>query len=205
MTGKFFYLLIITALFASTWSCQKELSYLDDGIITPVDQKPKVGTTWTYRYYTYWSYGPLATTRILVYKAKSEETLGGEQWLKIVDVDTDTIVHFLNAKTGGLFQFANSASNLLCKYPAQVNDTYTTFNEGAVEDFTVRGVNDTLATAAGSIPLSYYEGVKTGSLIDLIWFNENVWIVWKFQYYKGPPPANRYYLYSKMYLDKIEY
>ena len=98
---------------------------------------------------------------MLHYKAKSEETIGGEKWLRIVDTDTDTTAYLLNIKTDGLYQYTNNGSYLLCKYPAAVNDMYTTFNDGSAETFTVRGVNDTLATGIGDIPLSYYEGVKT--------------------------------------------
>lgn len=201
------YLLMVVA--STILSCQKEIDgTMAGGVIVnpvPVNQKPKVGTTWTYRFYTFASYGPLATSRILTFKAKTEETIGGEKWLRIVNVDTDTTVYLLNTKAGGLYQYANSNSYLLCKYPAALGDIYNTFNEGGVEDFTVRGVNDSLDTGIGIIPLNHYEGVKGGDIIDLLWYNDNAWIVWKNQYYKGPPPANRYYLYSKMFLDNIVY
>ncbi len=149
----------------------------------------------------------MTNTKIVYHKAKSEETLGGEKWLKIVDVETDTTVYFLNTKTDGLYQYANSNSYLLCKYPAAVNDTYNTFNGGSAEIFTVRGVNDTTATSIGDIPLSKYEGVKSGDIIDLIWYNKNAWIVWKYQYKRIPlpPTSSVYYLYTKMFLDNIVY
>ncbi|MEP7237936.1 MAG: hypothetical protein ABI685_08730 [Ferruginibacter sp.] len=206
MKTRFYYFIIFTFAACAIISCQKEINGLSNGgIIVPANQKPKVGTTWTYRHYTYYSYGSLATIKMVTHKAKSEEMLGGEKWLKIVDVETDTTVYFLNEKTAGLYQYANNSSNLLCKDPAAVNDSYTTFNEGAAEMFTVKGVNDTLATGVGDIPLNYYEGVKTALLIDLIWYNKYAWIVWKFQYIKTGPPGNRYWLYSKMYLDNIVY
>lgn len=188
-------------------SCQKEIDGSLDGTITPVtaNQKPKVGTIWTYRFNTYYSYGGVATSQILTYKAKNEETIGAEKWLRIVDIANDTTVYLLNTKAGGLYQYTNSNSYLLCKYPAAVNDTYNTFNDGAVEDFTVRAVNDSLATGIGIVPLNYYEGVKMGDIIDLLWYNNNAWIIWKYQYIKSPPPANRYYLYSKMFIDNIVY
>lgn len=187
-------------------SCQKEIDgAVTGGVIVPANQKPKLGTSWKYNYYTYHSYGGVATFKILTHRAKTEVILGGEKWLNIVDVDADTTVYFLNAKTGGLFQYSNGNSNLLCKYPAVLNDTYTSFNDGSVEVFTVKGVNDTLPTGIGNIPLNYYEGVKTGFLIDLIWYNDNAWIVWEYIYFKGPPPGDRYYLYSKMFLDNIVY
>ena len=158
-----------------------------------------------YSFYTFYSYGSLATFQILTYKAKAEETIGGEKWLRIVDVANDTTVYLLNTKTEGLYQYTNSNSYLLCKYPAVLGDTYNTFNEGGVENFTVKAVNDSLATGIGIVPLNYYEGVKGGDIIDLLWYNNNAWIVWKYQYYKGPPPASRYYLYSKMFIDNIVY
>ena len=186
-------------------SCQKELNTLTNGTIVPANQKPKVGTTWTYRYYTYYSYGSLATSQTIVHKARSEESFGGEKWLNIIDVSTDTTVYFLNTKTGGLYQYTSNNSYLLCKYPAAVNDTYNTFNSGATEMFTVKGVNDTLVTGIGDVPVNYHEGVKGAYLIDLIWYNDNAWIVRRYQYFKGPPPGNRYYLYSKMFIDNIVY
>ena len=117
-------------------SCQKEIDgSITGGGIVPASQKPKVGTTWIYAYYTFYSYGGVATSKVVTHKAKTEETFGGEKWLKIVDVSTDTTVYFLNAKTGGLYQYTNSTSNLLCKYPASVNDTYTTFNDRLTRRF----------------------------------------------------------------------
>lgn len=198
----FFTLLIVVSAIVS---CQKEIDGLTDGAINPADQKPKVGTIWTYRFYTYYSYGPLATSKIIYYKAKSEETIGGEKWLKIVDMDADTTAYFLNTKTDGLYQYTNNNPYLLCKYPAALNDTYNSYNDGSAETFTVKGVNDTLATGIGDISLNYYEGVKTGYIIDLIWYNKNAWIVWETRYFKSIDPPLRYYLYSKMFLDNIVY
>jgi hypothetical protein len=200
----YFFILIIGI--STLISCQKELDGLTiGGTVIPANQKPKVGTTWTYRYYTYYSYGPLATAVILTYKAKSEETIGGEKWLRIVDMGADTTVYLMNTKPDGLYHYTNSNAYLLCKYPAAINDTYTTFNDGSVETFTVKGVNDTLATGIGDIPLNYYEGVKSTYLIDLIWYNTYAWIVWETRYFKSTDPPIRYYLYSKMYLDNITY
>ena len=204
-TCLFYFFGLITGAF-SILSCQKEIDgSITGGVIVPANQKPKPGTTWTYNYYTYYSYGGVATSKIITHKAKTEETFGGEKWLNIVDVGADTTVYFLNTKAGGLYQYSNSNSYLLCKYPAVLNEMYTSFNDGSAEDFTVKGVNDTLPKGIGDIPLNYYEGVKTGFLIDLIWYNNNAWIIWEYRYFKGPPPANRYYLYSKMFIDKIVY
>jgi hypothetical protein len=197
------YFLILVIVASTIISCKKD----DEGVLIPVDQKPKVGTIWTYYYNWYNSIGGMNQSKIVHHKAKSEETFGGEKWLKIVDVETDTTVYFLNTKTDGLYQYTNSNPYLLCKYPAVVNDTYTSFNDGSSEFFTVRSVNDSLATGIGNIPLSKYEGVKNGDIIDLIWYNKNAWIVWKYQYKRvtTPPPVNVYYLYSRMFIDNIVY
>jgi hypothetical protein len=201
----FFILLVASSAFIS---CQKEIDGITDGSnpVTPVNQKPKVGTVWIYQYTSYNTPGGPAHPKIITHRAQSEETLGGEKWLKIVDVEPDTVVYYLNTKTEGLYQYTNNNPYLLCKYPALVNDTYNTFNEGAAESFTVRGVNDTTATGIGDIPLSRYEGVKTGDIIDMIWYNKNAWIVWDYQYKRVLiPPFSVYYLYSKMFLESIVY
>ena len=200
-------LMIVAGYFLA--SCQKEVDGSTDGggPVVPVDQKPKVGTTWTYYYYWVNSPGAPTHSKIVTHRAVSEETLGGEKWLKIVDVEPDTTVYFLNTKTDGLYQYANNNPYLLCKYPASVNDTYTTFNDGAPESFTVRGVNDSTATGVGDIPLSKYEGVKAGDIIDLLWYNKNTWIVWKYQYKRVPVPplGSVYFLYTRMFIDSIVY
>lgn len=192
------------------FSCQKEIDGLIDGsgvTTLPVIQKPKVGTLWTYRYYWYNSPGGFTNFKIVNHMAVSEETLGSEKWLKITDVETDTVVYFLKNRTDSLYQYANNNAYLFCKYPAAINDTYNTFNEGSVENFTVRGVNDSSATEIGNIPLTKYEGVKTGFIIDEIWYNKSAWIVWKYQYKVIPlspfPPLR--YLYSRMFLRNIVY
>jgi hypothetical protein len=207
-TKPFHLLFILITSLTLLVSCQKEI----DGTIAgggtnpnPADQKPKVGTTWTYQYLFYNSAGGMTNSKIIYHKAKSEETIGGEKWLKIVDVETDTTVYYLNTKTDGLYQYTNNNAYLLCKYPAAINDTYNTFNGGAVEDFTVRGVNDTTATGIGNIALSKYEGVKIGIVIDLIWYNKNAWVVWKYQYRYLAPPLYAYYISSKMHLESIVY
>lgn len=200
------YFLILFAGSAVILSCQKEIDGLTDGGTTnPADQKPKVGTIWTYRYTTYQVVGSVISVKVIYHKAQSEETLGGEKWLKIIDVDADTTVYYLNVKTNGLYQYSNSSSNLFCKYPAVLNETYTTFNDGSSENFTVKGVNDTLATGIGDVPANYYEGVKLGDLIDRIWYNKNAWILHRIIWRRKAPPATAYYRYSTMYIDNIVY
>lgn len=199
--------IILTALFVFN-SCKKGTDATDG---TTTNQKPKVGTIWTYRYYTYNSPaagGGIHTTEVLNYKAKSEVVLGGEKWLNIVNTATDTTVFILNEKTGGLYQYANNSSNLFCKNPAVLNESYNSFNDGSTETFTVKGVKDTLLTGIGGIPSNYYEGVKSSKLIDMLWYNEYAWIVQRhfFLYTTNPPmPFNYYYRYSSLYLDNIQY
>jgi hypothetical protein len=191
-------------------SCQKELTGDTDaggGTLPPASEKPKVGTIWTYHYYIYNLVGGgIHSTEVLKFKAKAEEVLGGEKWLNIVDMAADTTVFYLNQKAGGLYQYANNTSNLLCKDPAAVGDTYTSFNDKSTEDFTVKGVKDTLQTGIGDIPANYYEGIKLTKLIDQVWYNENAWIVRRhFFFYRELGPIITYYRKSSLYLDKIEY
>jgi len=188
-------------------SCQKEIDGTMDGVINPANLTPKVGTVWTYSYYWWNSPGGTTNAKTINHVARSEETIGTEKWLKIVDVETDTTVYFLQVKADGLYHYANNSANLLCKYPAAINDTYTSFFGGSAKDFTVRGVNDTTATSIGDIPLTKYEAVKAGDIIDVLWYNKNSWIVWKYQYARItiPIPTNVYYLINRMFLEKIVY
>lgn len=186
-------------------ACQKEIDGSTDGGVLPLSQKPKVGTKWTYRYYIYNQDGSLNSSSIVVHKAKAELTLGGEQWLEIVEMNTDTTVYILNEKTGGLYQFTNSSSNLFCKFPAVLNDTYSTFNEGSTEDFIVTGANDSLPTGVGVVPVNSYDGYKGTELIDQIWYNEYAWIVRKTQYRNRSLIIPVFYKYYSFFLDEIEY
>ncbi len=190
------FLLVITLV-----SCQKESGNNNNN---NTNQKPKVGTTWTYRYYTYYQNGGLATSATIRYKASSEETLGGEKWLKIIEMGPDTTVYYLKEKTGGLYQYANNASNLFCKNPASLNETYTSFNAGSSEDFTVLGVNQVLPTDIGDVPANYYEGRKSGDLIDQVWFNANAWIL-RHQVYKKFPMGVDFFKYKALFLQEIVY
>ncbi len=183
-------------------SCQKESGNNGNGNNT--NQKPKLGTTWTYRYYTFYTNGGLATTSVVRYKAVAEETLGGEKWLKINEMGPDTTVYYLNEKTGGLYQYANNASQLFCKNPASLNETYTTYNRGSSEDFTVMGVGQVLPTDIGDIPANYYEGRISGELIDQYWYNANAWIV-RHQLYRKFPMGTTYYKYSALFIQEIAY
>jgi hypothetical protein len=190
-------LLLAGAVMAGIVSCKKDP---DPGTN---NQKPKVGTTWTYIYYTYYNNGGLATSGIVTHKAVSEEMLGGEAWLKIKDVAADTVVYWLKEKTGGLYQYTNNSSYILCKSPATLNDTYTTFNKGSAEDFVVKDVNLTLPTNIGDVVVNYYEGSKNGELLDQIWYNSNAWIV-RHQVYRKPPLGVNY-KYSALFIQSITY
>lgn len=183
-------------------SCQKESDNNGNGNNT--NQKPKVGTTWTYRYYTYYQNGGLATSATIRYKAISEETLGGESWLKIIEMGPDTTVYYLKEKTGGLHQYANNTSNLFCKNPASLNETYTTFNAGSAEDFTVQGVNQVLPTDIGDVPSNYYEGRKSGDLIDQVWFNANAWIL-RHHVFKKLPMGTDFFRFKSLFLQELVY
>ena len=144
MKTRYLYFFVLIIGVSAIVSCQKEVDgSITDGTVIPVitNQKPKVGTIWTYQYNWFNGPGYPTNTKIITHRAQSEEILGGEKWLKIVDLETDTVVYYLNTKTDGLYQYTNSSPYLLCKYPAAVNDTYTTFNGGSAEFFTVRGVN----------------------------------------------------------------
>jgi hypothetical protein len=198
-------IVLATVFFCS--SCQKELDYeVIPGITPPVLQKPRLGTEWNYRYYTFYSYsGGLATSENLVYKARSEEIINGEKWLRVVNVATDTTVYLLQEKADGLYQYINNGAYLLCKYPAAKNDTYSSFYSGEMEDFTVKGVNDTISTDIGDIPATYYETYKGTHLVDQLWYNPYTWIVWKQVNRKIYPLGTAYFKYSVLYLFKIIY
>ncbi len=207
MKHAFFYrgFIFISAL-SLLASCQKDIDGQGNGVpVVPANQVPKVGTVWTYRYYTYYPFGGLLTSKTVTLRAQSEDRFGGENWLNIVDVDSNSTVYYLNTKATGLYQYTNNSANLFCKFPAARNDTYRSFNDGSIEDFTVRGVNDTLATGIGDIPVNYYEGVKAGDVVDYIWYNKNAWIVQRIVWARTSPPNYQYYRYSTMYLNAIVY
>ncbi len=152
-------------------SCSKSS---DDPV--PVVKTPKLGTTWTYQMDKYGVNSNTFTTSTVKHKATSELNIGGETWLRITD-DTLGLVYILNTKTGGLYQYDNSVSNLLCKYPATVNDSYNTYNYGAAETFTVKETGLSLGSSNGAsfYNVNRYEGVKSGMITDQIWYNNEVW------------------------------
>jgi hypothetical protein len=202
-TWLFYFFVLITGTFA-IMSCQKEIDGLTSGVINPADLKPKVGTVWTYRYYTYYLNGQLATTRMLTYRAKNEETIGGEKWLNVVDVATDTTVYLLRENPDGLYLNAGGNPYLFCKAPAVINDSYNVLYESWNQNFMVKGVNDTLPTGVGDVPANYYEGYIGIYLVGKVWYNKNAWVVRKVHYRKfaiGPA----YYKFSELYIESIIY
>jgi hypothetical protein len=175
--------LLLFVMTAIIFSCNKGGS---DGPVAVTS--PRVGTTWTYQLDTYGAGGTSYTSNTLVYKVSNEQSLGGETWLNITD-STSTTVYLLRQKTGGLYNYANSTANLLCKDPATVNDTYSGFFSGAAESFTVKEVGTTigggisvLGTVFPDFTVNRYEGTQAGILKDIIWNNSNAWIVRKETY-----------------------
>ncbi len=212
---KLIFILLFTGIVAI--SCKKDT--VDE---SPVKQKPKVGTVWTYRYYTYYGWPPpgggLATSEIVTYKAKNEEIIAGEKWLNIVDTRNDSTIYKLQEKPDGLYRYIDSKSYLYCKNPAVINDSYTSYtpnvNTGipstpaSEKKFIVKAVKDTLPTGIGNIPTNYYEGslISNNRLINQVWFNEYAWIVREQQYiYYLGLAGEIYYRYSSLYLDDVVY
>lgn len=140
-----------------------------------VPTSPQVGTSWTYQYKTFSASGTLSSTSSIRYRAVSEETLGGEKWLRIVD-SVNNPVFFLKIRANGLSQYANNAAQLLCKDPAVVNDTYTSYNEGSDEDFTVTHINLQLDLPYFNAYVTRYTGQRAGNTDDILWYNKNLWL-----------------------------
>jgi hypothetical protein len=199
--GATLLLLFVAGVFFT--ACQKEIDDTINGVPAATKKKPRLGTTWTYIYITYYSFGGVISSSVLVYKASSEETIGGEKWLRITDTATMATVFLVNEKTGSLYQYSNNSANLFFKYPAAVNDTYNTYNAGKNEDFIVKGVNDSLSTGVGDIAVNHYEGRVMGVLTDEYWYNDEVWIAWHYVYRN--PVFSPVFRYSTLFLQRITY
>ena len=181
-------------------SCNK-----DSGGSVNVNQKPGVGTKWTYRYTTYYPNGGQISSSNIVYKAVSQETLGGENWLKIVDTASNTTVFYLKEKSDGLYLFANSSANLLCKYPAALNETYTAFNGAETVDFIVSWVNISQQYGQiGDIMVNLYNGSIGADLVDEIWYNSKYWITRR-NYYIKPLQSATYFRNASLIIQNITY
>ena len=199
---KYGFLLSFTAMVLLLVSCQQGL---DNNIATSTSQKPKSGTRWVYRYSTYYPNGGLISSSNVVYKAVSLEMLGTETWLKIVDSASNTPIFYLNEKTGGLYQYTGNSSNLFCKYPAAVNDTYNSFNGVDTADYFVRSITDTLSLGLlGDLPVIYYEGIKVGQTVDKLWYNPKMWIAQRYMYRKFPLGVT-YYKNASLILQDFTY
>lgn len=190
-------------------SCQKELDGVFNNAIVPVDQKPKLGTTWKYIYTRYYSFGPAIESYFVTYKAVSEVEYGGEKWLNIVDTITGATVFLLNVKPDGLYRYSTLPSNnngyLLCKYPAVVNDTYTSTFGSTNEKFTVKAVNDSIPTGINGLKVNFYQGIISNDIIDEIWYSDKVWIARYYIYERQPLSPFTYYRYKTLVLQKIIY
>lgn len=165
-------LLSVLAGFTVLSACNKGS---DDPVA--VVQKPRLNTKWVYQLDTYNSGNTSFSSSTVTHRATSEVTLGGETWLRITD-DTMGLVYLLNAKTGGIYQYDNGASNLYGKYPGAVNDTYVTSNGGESETFTVKQTNLSLGAASGAefYNITMAEGIKNGVVRDQLWYNDEAWI-----------------------------
>jgi hypothetical protein len=135
----------------------------------------QVGTVWTYQYKTFSASGVLTTTSTIKWRAQAEETLGGDKYLKIVD-SVGNLLYYLNVKTGGLYQYANNAAQLLCKDPAAVNDAYTSYNGTANEDFVVTNTSLLLGLPYSNATVNRYTGSRSGNVNDILWYNKDLWI-----------------------------
>ena len=154
----------------------------------PAPSIPKVGAKWTYRFKKFNAAGVLASTVYVTYTATSEQTIGSDKFLAITD-STGATLFLLGQKQDGLYQYADAMSSLLCKDPANVNDTYTTHNNGSDEDFTVVSKDTTISVPYGDVKVYNYEGDQNALVKDLIWYNSAVWFakkeVWVLNTYTG--------------------
>jgi hypothetical protein len=159
-------LVLATSLFIV--SCKKDKKDV-------VRDTVQVGTVWTYQLKTFSASGVLSTTSTQRWRAQTEETLGGEKYLKIVD-SVGNLLYYLNVKTGGLYQYANNAAQLLCKDPAAVNDAYTSYNGTANEDFLVTNTGLLLGLPYFNATVTRYTGSRSGNINDILWYNKDLWL-----------------------------
>ncbi len=164
------------------------------------EPQPKVGTQWIYDSTNYFFDGRVKSTGTVTYTADSEVTLGNEKWLKIVN-DNGATVWYLHKNTGGLYQYANNVSNLFLKYPAVINDTYSTYNDGAAESFKVADISDTVELMHEYTDAVRYEGTKNSLVVDKLWFNSTKWIVQKDFF--GTNFLGSYYRKAHMILQRV--
>jgi hypothetical protein len=179
------YLLVAFAFITALGSCKKKSSDTP----APAADKPRVGTTWTYRYRTFDGSGTAYPPTSITIKATAEQSLGGESWISL---DSASVSNWykLKIKSDGLYQYANGASYLLCKDPAALNETYTgynnTYTNTGKDTLTVKGVGITLDVPIDILVVNYYEGAKLGNVVEKIWYNSKYWILKKETYIVNP-------------------
>jgi hypothetical protein len=165
--------LLITLVSAAilTVSCKKSSTAVNN----PVTQ-PRVGSKFTYRYKTFYPSGLILSSQDVVYSITAEVTLGGEKWFQFSD-PSGTPWLLLNVKTGGLYQYANNASNLLCKYPAVRNETYNAYNNGTLETFTAKAIDSLLAAPIDDVKVNMFESTVGGYVTGYNFYNPGYWLV----------------------------
>jgi hypothetical protein len=160
----------------------------------PAATQPRVGTKFTYRYKTFTPGGVVLTSQDQVYTVTEERTIGADKWLVIAD-PTNAPWLLLNVKTGGLYQYANTASQLLCKFPAALNETYAAYNNGATETFTVKAVDSLLAAPIADVKVTMYESTAGGYVTGYNFYNAGYWLVkreiWQLNPILMPPASTR--------------
>ncbi len=166
---RFLALLLITVLVSL--SCSKKSSTPE-----PAPTSPRVGTKFTYRYKTFSPGGVVLTSVDQVYTITEERTIGSDKWFVISDPANAPWL-LLNVKTGGLYQYANNASQLLCKFPAVLNETYAAYNNGATETFTVKAVDSLLAAPIADTKVTMYESTAGGYVTGYNFYNAAYWLV----------------------------
>jgi hypothetical protein len=187
-------------------SCQKEVNGdFDSGVNPSVQQKPRVGTTWTYRYYIYHVNGGIFRQFVFKYRATEEQTINGEKFLVVKEVDRDSLIGLFGERAGGLNYYANNTSYLLFKDTAGMllNSSYPTFFEGRVlNPMTIKGIGDTTQSFIGDVPANYYEGYSLTTLFERIWYSKYYWIIRQIKYIFF---FTTYYKYSSLELMSIVY
>lgn len=196
MSRKHELYLLVSFLSFILFACKKET-------VEQIPTSPRLGTTWTYIYKTFDGGGTILTTSTVKYKATSELTLAGEKWLKITDSVNNTLF-ILRQKADGLYQFLNDTARLLCKFPATVNDEYTSFNNGSPENFKVTNVNMDLYVPKGNIVVNRYEGMKDGHMEDIFWYNKDIWLA-KMEKYAANIIVTTYHRDKRWELSAIDY
>lgn len=191
-----FRLAALVFLLVGFMSCKKNSS-------DPVRDSVQLGTVWTYQYKTFNAAGTLATTSTITYRAISEETQGGEKWLKVVD-NSGNLVFYLKKKTDGLYQFANNAAQLLCKDPAAVNDAWTSYNGSSNEDFLVTHTNFLTDLPYFNATCTRITGSRSGNLNDIYWFNNKYWLA-KMEKYVLNTFTGVWHIDQRLELNEIQY